>query len=109
MHYEGLVAGKCDIALSVRRRSVVWWLGLREIRRIKPRPLFPAVIPPHEFLTLAPWRAVRTGGGPIVDNAAIGGPGESPTLTVGATSLVLRRPIFVRTRKNAGINPATAG
>src|SRR6266481_5223724 len=109
MQDKGLVAGKRRITLSVRRWHVVWRLCLSEVRRIEPSPLFPAVIPPHEFLALAPWRAVRTGGGAIVDNATVGGPGESPTLTIGATGLILPRPIFARTRKNPGINPATAG
>ena len=53
---------------------------LLEIRCVQSRPLPPLFVPPHKLLLLTPWLAIRTRGGPVVDDATVVRPGKTPAV-----------------------------
>src|SRR5438270_12405391 len=74
---------------------------------VKARPLFLLLIPPDQFLALAPGLPVGTRGGAIVDNAAVVGPGESPAVTKQVLRVAFERAIAIRFGIDAAVDPGT--
>jgi hypothetical protein len=77
VHAEGLVSIErfesafAGISLVVGRHIFF------EVADILAGPLTLLGIPPHVPLLFAPWRAVGSGGGTVVNDAGVLGPGES--------------------------------
>src|SRR2546425_1071929 len=55
---ERFIPGESLITLRVFRRLVIRRFRLREVRDVQSRPLFVLLIPPNEFLTLAPGPSI---------------------------------------------------
>src|SRR5438067_5207605 len=109
VHDERLVAGQSVVAASGALRFVIRRLGFGEIGRIEADPFFGGFIPPNQFLALAPGLAVGARRSAVIEDAAIGGPGESPTVTIWPAWLALVSFVFAGPRHNPGIDPAAAG
>src|ERR1700735_3631110 len=101
--WEGIVATGAGSRLVIRR------LRGDKIGHIETRPVTGFRVPPNQLFSLAPWFTVRAGGSAIIQNAAVGRPGESPPVTVEIFRVALVRAVFPRLRENAGINPAPTG
>src|SRR4029077_328319 len=63
---------------------------------------------PDQFLAFAPRLAVGSGGGAIVEDAAIGGPGPAPAVAVGVFRIAFVGAVLAFLGENAGVNPAAA-
>src|SRR5581483_9863364 len=110
MEEEGLVPGKRFGSRAVLHVAlVIGRLFGIEVGRILPRPLLLFLIPPDEFLALAPRLAVGTCRRPVVEDANIVGPGESPTVTEQGFRFALVGFVLARVGEYSGVNPATAG
>src|SRR5690348_9806718 len=108
MKDEGAIASKGRISFSTFRRPVVGWLTRGKIGNIQTCPLPLRVIPPNQFLTLAPRPAIGARRRPVIQDAAIGRPGKRPAVPVEVAWFPLIRPILTGSGKDAGIDPATA-
>src|ERR1700736_4862571 len=79
-----------------------------KIRDVDAAPFVLALVPPNQFLALAPRFAGRFGARSIIYNAAIGRPGKAPAVAQKIRRFPRKRLVdFVRT-DDAGVNPATA-
>ena len=99
VHDERLIAGNRRVAARRRRRLIRRRLGPGEVGRIESRPRLLSVVPPHQLLAVAPRPAVGSGRGPVVENAPIVGPRESPPVTVGIARLPFGGAIARRLRE----------
>src|SRR5205085_8648468 len=106
MHDEGRVAGQRFIAAARLIPFGVGTFAAREVGDVIACPLPFRFVPPDEFLSLAPRRSVRRGGGAVVENAAIERPRVAPSVRVFAVRLALER--LVLAVVNARVNPASA-
>src|SRR5207244_4546807 len=106
MHDERRVAAKRFVAAFLLIALRIGTLRLCEVGNVVAAPLPFRVVPPHEFLPLAPRRSVRRGGAAVVEDAPIERPGVSPSVTISAARLALER--FVLAVVYAGVNPAAA-
>src|SRR4029079_11953230 len=79
MHDERRIAAQPLVARAAWRRNVIRRLRAAEVRRIEAGPLAHGLVPPDEFLALAPRAPVGTRRGAVVEDAAIGRPREAPT------------------------------
>src|SRR5712691_2843137 len=86
-------------------------LSCREIRHVHSGPGTGRGVPPDVLLSLRPGIAGRVRGGPVVENAPVAGPGESPLGIdiVAGTALSATRHVLPRRWKHPGINPDAAG
>src|SRR5271154_7505315 len=109
MHDEGLIAGDGVVAFRPGGRSVIRRLGRSEVRNIQAGPGFLLLIPPDQLFAFAPRRAVRAGGGTVVNNSTVGRPCKTPAMTVVVVRVTLACTVVTFFGKNAGVNPATAG
>ena len=109
MHDERRIAAERGVALGPWRRHVVRRLVAREVRRVESGPALGHPVPPDQLFALAPRRAVRFCRGTVVEDAAIRGPGESPTVAVRAGRLAFARPVAAWRGIHAGVDPASAG
>src|SRR5204863_8725284 len=89
VHDERRVAGKGLVAAFVLAAARARALALGEVRHIVAGPLLLLLVPPDEFLALAPRLAVGGGGAAVVENAPVERPGESPAVAVAAARLAL--------------------
>src|SRR2546430_16585578 len=65
--------------------------------------------PPNQFFALAPRLAIWTRRSPVIYDAAIIWPGESPAVTEQVMRITLVRAIPILFRKHAAVNPCPAG
>ena len=76
-----------------------------------PAPL--VLVPPDELLALRPGAAVGIGRGPVVEDPAVGRPGEGPAGVIGVLAgpvgLARARDVVAVARVDAAIHPAAAG
>src|SRR5277367_3055107 len=79
---EGLVSSERVVAFGAGLRLVICTLRGDKIGHVEASPLLGASVQPNELLSFAPRLAVRPGRGASVENAAVGWPGESPTVTI---------------------------
>src|ERR1051326_5100873 len=79
------------------------------VRMIQSGPLFFLFIPPDKFLALAPRLAVGARGRPVVDDAAVVGPGKSPAMPEQIFRVAFVGTVVARLWKHSAINPGTAG
>src|SRR5690348_16651675 len=84
-------------------REFFWVIGI-----VQPAPLLLLFIPPDQFFALAPRLAIRTCRRPVIDDAAIVWPGESPTVAEQVMRFAFIGAIPVFFRKDAAINPRPA-
>src|SRR5207237_7761228 len=96
------------VAGRARGRNVIRRLSFAEIRRVVPHPLAIRSVPPHELLAIAPRRAVRARRRAVVEDASIGRPRKSPSLSVSTLSLALARAVAIGRGIHAGVDPAPA-
>ena len=81
-----LMQDKCSIAANCIKTDLVsgwsklWRFFHRKIGVIDARPFALRLIPPNQFLPVAPRFASRAGARSIIDDAAIARPGEAPTV-----------------------------
>src|SRR5947207_4790591 len=110
MQDEWSVAGNRIQPIFISGRPKGRRLFNRKIRVIAAGPLILRLLPPDQFLALAPRLARRARARSVIYNASIAGPGEPPPVAeivfrIAGVGLVN----FVRT-ENAGVNPtATRG
>src|SRR5579859_3702161 len=76
---------------------------------IESSPLFLLFIPPDKFLALAPGLAVGARGRPVVDDAAVVGPGKTPTVPEQIFGVAFVGAVVAWFRKHSAINPGAAG
>src|SRR5215469_2407040 len=82
MQNEGTIACKRRVSFCSCPGLVIWRFGRGEVGNIEPRPLLLRFIPPDQFLTFAPWVAIGTRRRTVIQDAAVGTPGESPAVSV---------------------------
>jgi len=80
MQNEGRVATNAVEAALVSGWSKLWRLLHGKIGVISARPFALRLIPPDQFLAIAPRLAGRAGARSIIYDAAIARPGEAPTV-----------------------------
>src|SRR6266481_236653 len=79
----------------------------RKIGDVDPGPFALPLVPPNQFLALAPRLTSRFGARSIIYDAPIGRPGEAPAVPKIIRRVPRKRLVdFVRT-ENAGVNPGT--
>src|SRR4029079_5777388 len=108
MHDEWRIAAQALVARAAWRRHAIRRLGAAEVRRIEAGPLAHGLVPPDEFLALAPWTPVGTRRGAVVEDAPIGRPREAPAMTVRPMRVAFVGAIAPLRRVDAGVDPATA-
>src|SRR5918998_5833660 len=105
------VAGDGIVAFGIGLRPVIRPLGRGEVGDVVADPLALLLVPPDVLLPLRPGFALGVGGGPVVEDAAVRGPGPAPL--VGRQGLLrpgLASPGLVDTASvGAGVDPTTAG
>src|SRR5437016_5362741 len=79
-----------------------------EIRGIQPGPLSLFFVPPHQFLAFAPWLPIWTRRSPVIKDAAVLGPRESPAVAKITFWFPLVGLVLAGTGKHPGIDPAAA-
>src|SRR5437870_9232149 len=104
MHDERRVAGQGLVAVFLRVAGVVGALLFREVGDVVAHPLPFRLVPPDEFLPLAPRLPVGRGGATVVEDAPIARPGVAPAVAVAAARLAGVR--FVLAVEDAGVDPA---
>src|SRR5437016_8169004 len=107
MHDERRVAGERFVAALRFAAARTRALRLGEIGHVVARPLLRLLVPPDQFLPLAPRLAVRRRGAAVVEDAPVERPGVSPAMSVGPLWLALVR--LVLAVEDAAVDPAAAG
>src|SRR5438270_2953499 len=108
VQHERRVPGNCIKTALVSAWSKFRRLFWRKIGNVDTGPFALPLVPPNQFLALAPRLAGRFGARPIIYDTAVARPGEAPAVA----KIVLRVPRkrlvnFVRA-EDAGVNPAAA-
>src|SRR5437016_12374324 len=80
-------------------RHFFWIVGI-----VQSAPLLLLFIPPNQFFALAPRLAIGTRRSPVIYDAAIIWPGESPAVTEQVMRITLVRAIPILFRKHAAVN-----
>src|SRR5262245_11298424 len=80
MQNKSSVAGNRIKAALVSGWFKTWRFLHRKIGVIQARPFALHLVPPDQFLAIAPRLTGRAGARPIIYNASITGPGEAPTV-----------------------------
>src|SRR6478672_1891887 len=78
-----------------------------EIRSVRAGPLLLLVVPPDQFLALAPRLAVWPRRSPVVNDAAIVRPREAPAVPEQPLGLALERLVLAEVRRHPAVDPAT--
>src|SRR5438309_24810 len=86
----------------------IGWSFFFVVRIVQPGPMFLFFVPPDQFLTLAPGLAVGPRRRPVVNDAAIIRPRESPSMTKKVFGFSLVSPVATFLRKYAAIDPRSA-
>src|SRR5438132_12767103 len=109
MQHEWPRAAEClhpvtvfQIFFGIRRSSLL------EIGSIQPSPLSFLLIPPDQLLALAPRLSIRTRRSPVINDTAVIGPCEPPTVSQITLRLTFVGPVLIGIRKHTRINPAAA-
>src|SRR5579864_5483685 len=100
------ISGESLITLRVFRRLIIRRFRPREVRDVQPGPLFVLLIPPNEFLALAPRLPIRTGRGAVIEDAAVRRPGKAPAMSPEVLGIPLVSAVLTRAREDAGVDPA---
>src|SRR5205085_5282828 len=91
MHDEWRVARQRVVAAFLFVAPIIGPLRFREIGNVVAAPLPFCLVPPNEFLPLAPRCAVGTRRAAVVENPSIERPGVAPSMSVSSARLSLVR------------------
>src|SRR2546423_10672083 len=83
----------------------IGWSFFFVVRIVQPGPMFLFFVPPDQFFTLAPGLAVGPRRRPVVNDAAIIRPGESPSMTKKAFGFSFVSPVATFLRIHAVLDP----
>src|SRR6266487_6216940 len=103
---EGRVAALTIKTSFVPSRSIFGRFACLEIRNVNASPLFR--VPPDELFAFAPRLSVWLRAGPIVNDAAIARPTETPAVSEIILRLARVRFVHAVSIENARVNPGTA-
>src|SRR5215211_7571654 len=108
---ERPVSGDGVVTFSIGIWVVVGSLGRREVGDVVADPLALLLVPPDVLLPLGPGLAIGIGGGPVVEDAAVRGPGPAPLVRrLGLLRQGLAPPGLVDAfGVGAGVDPTTTG
>src|SRR5436305_10194450 len=109
MQHKRRVARDRVQPLFLSRRPITRSLSGREIGDVDSGPFALGLVPPHQFLSLAPGLACRAGARSIIYDAPIAGPGKAPPMSQIVFRLTRVRFVHAVAAKNARVNPTTAG
>src|SRR5207247_5339893 len=93
-----LVSGRSKLG-----RLVGW-----EIGNVDAGPFVLPLLPPHQFLAVAPWLASRFGARSIIYDAPVARPGEAPAVPEIVFRLARVRFVNFVWTEDARVNPAPA-
>src|SRR5215210_4311757 len=108
---ERPVSGDGVVAFGLGTWFVVGPLGRSEVGDVVADPLALLLVPPDVLLPLGPGLAIGIGGGPVVEDAAVRGPGPAPLVRrLGLLRQGLAPPGLVDAfGVGAGVDPTTTG
>src|SRR4029453_17656442 len=107
VQYEGRIAAVTIKTSFASSWPIIGRFVFFEIGNIDAGPFFR--FPPDKFFAFAPRLAVRFRARPIVNDAAIARPTETPTVTEIILRLARIRLVHAVAAENTGVNPAAAG
>src|ERR1051326_9166588 len=105
-HDERLAAGVRIDTRAVGHRRSIRSLADGKIRYVVAGPCLALRVPPDVALALAPWFAVRIGGGAVVENAAVGRPRVAPVQAYPVITLAVASAVATLLRIDSAVDPA---